>query len=195
MAIVNNSASRSYEAAYQKTLVYAKTSIGGFIFDAYLKLEHTSQLKITEFPISTGSSITDHSFLQPQTLTIDIGMTDVAKSIIPGQFTGDASRSVAAFKLLQELQAARVPISIVTRLKKYENMLIETMTTPDDYTTVNALKATVVFKEILVVNVQTVKLSAKPQTTGSTNKGKAEVVKPNTSVIKSITNAITGKGK
>lgn len=161
--------------------VYAQTSIGDFIFDAYFKLEHESKLKITQFPISTGASVTDHSFLQPATLTIDIGMTDVAKPLYD-KFSGSRSRSIKAFNVLQELQAARVPIQITTKLKTYKNMLVETITSPDDYTTLNALKATVVFKEIMVVNIKTVTLSAKPHTTNTTTKGKVETVKPNQSI-------------
>lgn len=167
--------------AEQKSTVYAKTSIGGWVFDAFLKLEHMSQLKITEFPISTGSSVTDHAFMQPSTLTLDVGMTDVAKPI-RDQFSGSGSRSVNAFNVLQQLQAARVPIQVTTRLKTYKNMLIETITSPDDYTTVNAMKATVVFKEIIVVNIKTVKLSAKPHVTNKTTKGKVETVKPDQSI-------------
>jgi hypothetical protein len=178
--------------AEQKSTVYAKTSIGGWVFDAFFKLEHMSQLKITEFPISTGSSITDHAFMQPATLTIDVGMTDVAKPV-NDKFAGSGSRSVLAFQILQQLQAARVPIQVTTRLKTYKNMLIETITVPDDYTTANALKATVVFKEIIVVNIKTVKLSAKPQVTNKTTKGKVEAVKPNRSIAYQAIAAMFGE--
>jgi hypothetical protein len=178
-----------------KQLVYVKTNVGGWFFDAFLRMDHTSKLKITEHPVQTGAAITDHAFLEPATLTMEIGMTDVAESIIPGQFTGGWSRSVTAYQLLLELQKQRIPVQILTRLKLYKNMLIEVISVPDDYKTLYGLKATVAFKEILIAQVTTVKISTRPQVTDSTNRGVVEPVEPNKSILKDLGDKLFGGTK
>ena len=176
-----------------KSLVYTKTNIGGWFFDAYLKMTHTSRLTITDQPVQTGAALTDHAFLQPRELSMDIGMSNVAKSFVPGQFSGGYSRSVNAFKVLKELQQLRVPIQVHTRLGLYENMLIEVLSAPDDYTTLEGLRCTVTFREILVAQVKTVKISARPQVTDNSKRGSPEPVTPNQSILLQISSKLLGK--
>ncbi|WNF07272.1 phage baseplate protein [Brevibacillus borstelensis] len=165
------------------SLVYLKTNIGGWFFDAFLRSTHTSRLTITEHPVQTGAALTDHAFLQPKELTMEIGMSDVATGLVPGQFTGGWSRSVQAFKVLQELQALRVPLQVHTRLGLYQNMLIEEISAPDDFTTLYGLRCTVTLREIIVAQVRTVKISAKPAVTNQANRGKQEPTRKDESVM------------
>lgn len=176
-----------------KSYVYAKTNVGGWFFDAYIKMTHTSTLTITEQPVQTGAALADHAYLQPQELQMDIGMSDVAKSFIPGQFTDSGpSRSVTAYQILRQLQAQRIPILINTRLNTYQNMLVEVISAPDDYTTLNAMKCTVTFREILVAQVTTVKISARPAVTNSTNGGSPLPVQPNQSILSQAAGLLFG---
>jgi hypothetical protein len=166
-----------------KSLIYAKTNVAGYFFDAFLRVDHTSKLNITEHPVETGANISDHAFIEPAELIIEIGMSDTAKSIVKGQFTGKHSRSVTAYQILKELQAQRIPLQIHTRLSDYKNMLVETISVSDDYTTLYALKATVTFREVIIASTKTVKISARPNTTDSTNRGNVEPEDPNQSVM------------
>jgi hypothetical protein len=178
-----------------KDLVYAKTNIGGWFFDAYLKMTHTSRLKITEHPVQTGAAISDHAFLQPRELTMEVGMSNVATSFVPGQFSGGYSRSVQAYKVLKDLQSLRVPIQLHTRLGLYQNMLIEVLSAPDDYTTLEGLRCTISFKEILVAQVKTVKISARPLVTDNSNRGNTEPLTPDQSILKQLGDKLLGNLK
>jgi hypothetical protein len=175
-----------------KDLIYCKTNIGGWFFDAYLKMTHTSRLTITEHPVQTGAALTDHAFLQPRELTMDIGMSNVVTSFVPGQFSGGYSRSVTAFQVLKDLQALRVPIQVHTRLGLYQNMLIEVLMAPDDYMTLNGLHCTVTFKEILVAQVRTVKISERPLVTDGSKRGSPEPVEPKQSILKQVVSGLLG---
>ena len=174
------------------SLVYLKTNIGGWFFDAFLRSTHTSRLNITQHPVQTGAALTDHAFLQPAELVMEIGMSDVAKGLVPGQFTGGWSRSVQAFKVLKELQAVRVPFQVHSRLGLYQNMLIEELTAPDDFTTLFGLRCTVTMREIKVAQVRTVKISANPAVTDRANRGKQEPDSRNVSVIEQARQKLTG---
>lgn len=188
-------------------LIGIKTNIGGYFFDAVLKVDHESKLTITSHPVETGANIADHAYLEPESISIDIGMSDTCASYINGQFEQKYTRSVSAFDTLKQLQKDRVPLSVHTRLKTYQNMLIENIIVPDDYTSLFALKATVTLTEIITVNTNTVYVdnvsSKRPQTTGKTNKGTVQPTKivsnnddnieeSNKSVLKNIYDGLGG---
>lgn len=173
-------------------LIYVKTNIGGYFFDAFLRIDHTSRLSITSHPVQSGSNVADHAYMEPNELAMDIGMTDVATSIADGQFSEGSSRSVTAYSVLRELQEQRIPIQVVTRLKVYQNMLIETLTSSEDYLTQYSLKASVTMREVIVAEVTTVKLSTNNQVTDSTNRGSPQAVKANQSILTQISKLLTG---
>ena len=139
-----------------------QTSIGDFYFDAVFRTEHSANMIITEHPVQTGAPIADHAYLEPEEITCEIGMTDV---------NGDGV-SVQMYQQLRELMARREPFTLVTRLHSYNDMLISALSVPDDYTTMFALKAGIVFKQVRVVQVATVMVQ---QTVSGS---KAETVSP-----------------
>ena len=175
-----------------KSFVYVKTNIGGWFFDATLQLTHTSTLTITTHPIQIGSSVTDYAFLQPRTLSMNIGMTDAAHSFIAGQFAGGSSRSVPAYNVLSSLQQMRIPVQVYTRLGLYQNMLVDTLRVQDDNTTTNGLSCTVDLQELLVATVSVVKISANPGVTGKVTKGKQQPQSVQPSILALLAKAIGG---
>ena len=174
-------------------MIYVKTNVGGYFFDAVIRTDHTSRLQITEHPVQTGATITDHAFLQPKELVMEIKMSDVARDRADGQFSGGWSKSVTAYQRLRDLQANRIPIQVLTRLGLYQNMMIEVISAPDDYKTLYGLSATITMKEIMVAEVQTVRISARPQVTNSTQRGTPETVKPNQSILTQLKDLFFGK--
>lgn len=181
-----------------KQLIGCKTNIGGFFFDAYLRLDHTRKTKITQHPVETGAAITDHAYVEPAELIIEIGMSDACVSFVQGQFNQKYSRSVSAIDVIWKLQEQRIPMDVLTRLKVYKNMLIEVVSVPDDWQSLNSLKATVTLREIKVVSVKTVTMnsspttSTDPQKTATTNKGTQQVTQPNQSVLKQTSSLLKG---
>lgn len=167
---------------------YFNTQIGDYVFDAFFSVQHDTNLTITNHPVQTGASIADHAYMEPKQLTFEIGMSDVMQSIIDGQFSDHQSRSVSAYNTLRKLQEQRIPAQVITRLGVYQNMLISSISAPDDYKTMYGLKATVTMQEILVVQVSTVKISARPQKSNSTNNGDQKAQKADNSFLSSLFN-------
>ena len=166
--------------------ILIKTNIGGWYFDAFIKISHDSQLQITEHPVETGASVSDHSYMEPKELTIEVAMSDAAKSYIKGQFTGGKTRSIMAAQILAELQSSRVPVQITTRLAVYKNMLLKTLSIPDDVTTKEGLKATAVFREVIVAKVGTATVSKRASVTNTSNTGAKQPVDANNSMLKQL---------
>ena len=97
-----------------------------------------------------------------------------------------SSRSIDAWGALKKMQLERIPLTVVTRLQTYENMIIEELSAPDDYMTLNALKCTVHLKQIIFANVAEVKESARPSCTKQPTEGgqtPAQVQGNNTAIV------------
>lgn len=155
-------------------LLYCKTNIGGYFFDGFIKVDHSIELQTTSNPVETGASIVDHAYVKPAELTMEVMMSDVHQSLVPEQFTGASFRSVNAWQVLRKLQSDRIPMSVLTRLGLYTNMLITKLAASDTAETFRALSAEVTLKEIPVARVKTVKISSADQTTVNTEMGKIE---------------------
>lgn len=166
---VTDTSGLSYDA-----MLYCKTNIGGYFFDGFSKVVHSRQVEITENPVETGASIVDHAYVKPAEVTITVLMSDVHQSMVEGQFSGGYSRSVSAWAILTKLQEDRIPMSVLTRLGLYSNMLITEIRADDTAETVHGLQADVTLKEIPIARVKTVKISSAPQTTVETEMGKIE---------------------
>ena len=155
-------------------LLYCKTNIGGYFFDGFINVDHTIELQTTSNPVETGASVVDHAYVKPAELVMKVMMSDVHQSLVPGQFTGASFRSVNAWQVLRKLHSDRIPMSVLTRLGLYTNMLITKLTTSDTAETFRALSAEVTLREIPVARVKTVKISSADQTTINTEMGKIE---------------------
>lgn len=163
-------------------LLYCKTNIGGYFFDGFLSVDHSRETEITSNPVETGAAISDHAYVKPAEISMEIIMSDAHSSLVSGQFTGSWSRSVDAWSVLKALQDNRIPMTVLTRLDIYKNMLIKSISANDTYATKDGLRAVVKLVEIPVARVKTVKISSADQTTITTEAGKVEAQK----VIESI---------
>lgn len=167
-------------------LLYVKTNIGGYFFDAAFRTEHQTRLQITNHPVQGGANISDHAYMEPAVVTIEIGMSDANPAPLFSQFTSSGNKSQSAFDALKMMQENRQPLDLSTRFRQYNNMLIESIVTSDDITTSTGMKATVTLKQIIMVDVPKVKTSARPQATIITSGGNpvATPVTPKTTIRK-----------
>ncbi len=177
----------SYDA-----MLYCKTNIGGDFFDGFITVDVTSELEITENPVETGTAIADHAYVKPVQIDMNIVMSDVHKSLVAEQFTGGWSRSVKAFELLTKMQTDRIPVSVLTRVGLYENMLIKRIVSNDDAKTYRGLNAQVSLVELPIARVRVVEISSAPQTTIDTEMGKINATNTTEKEDSSILWQITG---
>ena len=176
-------------------LVYMQTNVDGLFFDAILSTNTQESITITSHPVQSGANISDHAFRNPTKISMEIMMSDVMASRVPGQFAEGASKSISAYQRLLELQRMRLPFSVKTRLGYYNNMLIESIDTPDDVNTLSGLKCTINMREILVAQVATEKVSARPWTTSKgTNNGSVEPGGVPESILSKVPGAGGGTG-
>lgn len=166
-------------------LALCKTNIGGLFFDAIISVSTEHTATITSHPVQLGANISDHMYLEPISITMEIAMSDAMDSMVYGQWKGGYTKSVSAYRMLCDLQARRIPITVLTRLNQYPDMVIESISVNDDYKSLYGLRATVSLKQVFVAEATTDTVSARSWVTDAdANRGEAQPSEVPTSVIR-----------
>jgi hypothetical protein len=105
-----------------------------FEFDVIVREANTLTNIVTEHPIEDGSTIMDHVTNKPETLELDFTITDTpisAFSPLSG-ITSKQGRSRDEFARLEKMWKNKNTLTIVTGLKVYKNMMIQSLTARRD---------------------------------------------------------------
>lgn len=151
---------------------------GQLIFDAVLSAEHKSSATVTSHPVQYGAQVTDHAINEPDEVMLSIGMSDVMT-------VAETDHSINAFRRLKQIKEKREPVTLVTRMGRYENMIITSLSVPDDYTTMFGMKANIIFSHIEIVQVAVVTIqqtvsASKKSSKKKSKKAKAKTATPTT---------------
>lgn len=169
-------------ATTSPTLGVATSDSISYVFDAVFRLLHRRTLHKTSHPVLTGANISDHAYIEPARVTLEIGMSDCMASFSNGIWVGASTKSASAWQIIKGWQTTKQLLTLQTRLDIYTNMLVIEANAPDDVRTRRSLKATIVFEELLSASVYSSPAqSALPQTTGSTKVGTVQPMAPNAS--------------
>lgn len=158
-------------------LVKPKRSIGSFVAHVTLREDHVDELVLTDQPVESGSQVTDHAYRLPSEVTIECAWSNSPPSSnILGSLAGAVTGTIggisailtgnsldqvkATYQNLLTLQRARVPFDIYTGKRVYKNMLMRSLRVETEKETENALRVTVVCREIIFATVTTVSLAA-----------------------------------
>lgn len=148
-------------------------------FDASLSETHSITASITQHPVETGSDITDHYRGNPDTLSMDVVVSDTpirffsianpASPVVdPERQTG--KRSIDAYERLKAFIDEASVVDIFTTLRTYKNMALESYSVIRDAQTGNTLRASLKFREVITVDTETeqVKPSVSPENASRT---------------------------
>ena len=135
-------------------------SIGGIVAPCTIVEHHSDTMTITDHPIEIGTTITDHSFMNP--IVVDIAIAWGTGVNIPVIYT----------KLLM-LQASRKPFAIYTGKRLFERMLIQSMVETTDTNTENILRLELTCRQVFLVSTSAASIApaanqANPSSTADT---------------------------
>lgn len=116
------------------TILFSRT-IGPVAIGCVIKEDHGSSLEVTEIAIETGAKITDHAYVKPKKLALEVADVNAA----------------ATWNALVRFQATRQPFTMVSGLFVYNNMLIDDMTAGRDSQHSGVFKGTVSLREVQIV--------------------------------------------
>ena len=197
--------------AFENLFIRTQKSIGGIQLDAVISESHNNEVSLTTNPVELGADITDHAVIIPKKVNVVAQVSDTPLGIaafgqivdlVTGLFgtsTGEnLTRSNAAYNAMVQLQEAREPIDLQTRLRLYTNMMITNIKVQQDKTNSRIVSMNIDLQEVLITKSEIVQLSeeqlqqgsAKEQGSPAEKTGRKEAVDPsdatNTSVLKSV---------
>ncbi len=150
-------------------------TIGGFDVDAAITEEHAFDADVTDYAVEKGSNISDNIRSRPAKVTIegvvsDTPLTEMARTRAASGGSGPPSQDALAH--LEKIRDDREPVTIVTSLRLYENMALESLSIPRSKDTGDALRFRAVFKQIrFVTNARTTVRVATPKSRKKVNRG------------------------
>jgi Dit-like phage tail protein len=141
-------------------LIFRKGNfIGEIELDVIVNESVQTNSTITSNPVENGSDVNDHIIINPMTYSISGIVSNTKVGFLGGlntleSFTSDTTPSQDAWEDLLELQADRIPFTLVTNLKSYDNVVIENLATSQDKDSSNSLNFTANLREIIFVGSQ-----------------------------------------
>jgi hypothetical protein len=150
-----------------------KAKIGELFIDAsYVEIIDFSS-DITSHPVETGSSISDHVYLNPIKIKFEGAILDSSTDIIStiqntaslfsgnilDNIYGKSRKQLAAYEFLKDTYYNKTPVTIVSYYDTFENMVIENMTFPRNGETGDQLYFEITLKQITLTDVAFVSLS------------------------------------
>ena len=119
-------------------------------FDGFPSVEHRLELGTTEHPIESGSTLTDHAVKRRERLRMHGWVSDILPA--PGrELLHDAATD--AWEAIVSLFNDRTPVTIITPLRVYRNMLIVRAVAPVNRRTGRSLQVQLDFAEVIFTSV------------------------------------------
>lgn len=137
-------------------------SIGVIVLDALLSETHDRSASITDNPIEDGAVVADHITNDPITVSIEGFVTNTPTSLFRNlnALINPLDRVQDIFDSLELFYEFKSILQVVTNLKVYEDMAIESLSIPKDSASGDAFTFTIDFKKITKVSKETVKIPA-----------------------------------
>ncbi len=148
-------------------------TIDGIPIDVVEKEDHNLEVAITEHPVETGVDITDHMRPKPRTLTFTnavVSNTPIGAIAKDATRTGTDDPAAAVFRFFEALYETPRVVTVVSKLKRYESMGLESLSVPVEHKDAGGLVFTVKFKRITFVTNNRVTVLL-PNTAGATDLG------------------------
>lgn len=156
--------------------------IDDFVIDAVIQDTHTLKSKVTDHPVESGSTISDHIQKEPMTIVMEcvVSNTPLAlvrphrKNISSGNTeanapAGAAYSDVVWFKLKEKWERGQL-CNVRSSRGDYTNMAIEELSVPRDAQTGDAMKFTINFKKVVILQNARGKRVAIPGAIGGSSK-------------------------
>lgn len=119
-------------------------SIGTLMANVTVQEMHSDEYSITDHPVETGTTISDHCFALPQVVEIRCGWSDST-----GGFPGYVQQ---VYQELLAQQRQREPFSVSTGKRQYSSMLMQSLNVVTDATSENTLMVVARCRQIIITS-------------------------------------------
>jgi hypothetical protein len=161
--------------------------------DASLSETHSHEAEITEHPVDDGVNVSDHIRQKPDVLTIEgiftntqLSRDGITRAVETGgvifetsvfdeesSVAGTVGYAEASYRKLVEAKEAGKLMSVVTGLRSYDSMAIQSISAPRNANIGDAVQFTIVLRHFRVVTSRTTKVEVRePRAKGKTKLGR-----------------------
>lgn len=152
-------------------------SVGGVEFDAATLTIHTKTAAVTQHPVESGGTITDHITLQPDKVRIDGVFTNEP---LPSQLLKKLSaygipslgprRAESLYRDVIDLYESKTPVDVVTDLDAYTSMAIVSVSVERNASKAGGVFVAIELEKITTVESQQVASPTPPSTSAAASK-------------------------
>ena len=121
-------------------------NIGGIIPQVVVEESHHDEMVITDHPVEQGASISDHAYSRPAELRLKYGWANSGQS--------DPQFINSVYNQLLTLKEKRIPFSVLTTKRSYDNMLISSLSVTTDERTAATLMVRASCRQVIIVQTQ-----------------------------------------
>lgn len=152
----------SFEDVDYAMLFVNRSRIGKLVPDITIEEVYDDRVQITSHPVEKGSNISDHAYMLPKQLDMRVGWAD--------HKGGNEQWSLSRYEQLRKIQSELEPLTVITKKRMYENMMIVGISVTNDEKSPHSVIATVRMTEVrfagVISNISSVPgHQAFPQTT------------------------------
>ena len=138
------------------------------VIDTIPEEQHAIEVGVSQYPIETGATLTDHVFIKPKKLTITAYVSDL---LVPVSSTLTTPyRDSEAWKKIVDQILKREVLTVVTLLTTYQNMILTGASAPKNSSNGRSLIVNMSFEESLIANSQSTQLPSDQLTGDATDK-------------------------
>lgn len=129
-------------------------SIDGYDIDVFVTEEHSHECEVTELPIESGSDVSDHVRVKPDSVSVEGIVSDTpigrVSEVRQPDFDAGLMPSDAAYDYLKRLRSERRTFVVVTSRAVYDSMVFQSLNVTETADNGDILRFRAVFKQIVV---------------------------------------------
>ncbi len=165
-----------------------RSKVGDLVLDATLSEVIDLSSTVTQNPVESGSSVSDHIYLNPIRVKMTGFIADFTFDIFfaptfninailenAGGLRPRSLKQSTAYEILKDQWRGKNILTIVNYLDVFDNMVIENLIFPVDQKTEDRLYFEIDLIQITAADVETVNISNNPQPTQDLISGKAKL--------------------
>lgn len=93
-------------------------------FDLVTSQNVSGESTLTTYPVQNGSPITDHIYLNPETVSMTVKVSDIKLSSYDNSFDDINSRAEKASDIIDSWRKNALLLNVQTKFKKFSNMIL-----------------------------------------------------------------------
>lgn len=153
-------------------------------FDALLTELHQHTARATQFPVETGSAISDHVLQEPDVVRVEVLFSDSplpsTVGMQPDEFREAAEggdfrgRAAELYRQVVGIKEAAVPVTLTSTVHTYENLVVEAVELPVDASRGDAVQVGIQLRHVRKVGLRTVPVPKIERAAPKVSKGKQQ---------------------